>query len=281
MKRILQVVLAAGFLGPCLPLSAQTEDPAARWLTLYGWIQTAERLGQADQWPLALGSYLEANRLLAALAETHPAFEPEMVAYRREALAKTIDDIETRLTTDEHETLMKYLDFIESLELGEAQRYRNEFEAALGTLGIAKALLDEISAQKPESFREAVAPQYARLESGISWLDSQVNFKARNRPATFVDDSVDWGTTRFVLASDLPAPSASAPVSLALFPAPIAALVTAAEAVEGTPLATPPAEPAATPASGAPADPTAPKRFRMSSRQAETPAPGAETPAVP
>ncbi len=49
---------------------------------------------RADQWPLALGSYLEANRLINALAEAHPAFEPEMVAYRREALEKTIAETE-------------------------------------------------------------------------------------------------------------------------------------------------------------------------------------------
>ncbi len=44
--------------------------------------------------------------------------------------------------------MMKYLDFIESFELGENQRYDNEFEAALGTLGMAKALLDEIISER-------------------------------------------------------------------------------------------------------------------------------------
>ncbi len=258
MNRLFQAAAITVILLGGVPAGTEEqEDPAARWLSVYGWIQTAERLAGADQWPLALGSYLEANRLLTALAEAHPAFEPEMVAYRRDALAKTIAETEARLTTDEHETMMKYLDFIESFELGENQRYDNEFEAALGTLGMAKALLDEIISEKPAEFREAVASQYERLESGIAWLDSQVNFKARSRPAALVDDTVDWGTTRFVRESDLPGDPAATPVSLALFP-PSAALAVAAE--------TEPAVPAAAPAP-APVDSSVPRRFRMNSRQ--------------
>lgn len=274
MKRLFQAAAMTVILLGGGPARSEEEDPAARWLSVYGWIQTAERLAEADQWPLALGSYLEANRLIAALAEAHPAFEPEMVSYRREALAKTIAETEGRLTTDEHETMMKYLDFIESLELGEAQRYNNEFEAALGTLGMAKALLDEIIEKKPATFREAVASQYNRLESGIAWLDSQVNFKARSRPGTVIDDTVDWGTTRFVRESDLPGDPSATPVSLALFP-PSVALAVAAEAEAAsppTPAAAPPVVPAA---------PVGPRPFRMNSRQEivePVPVPSAQDP---
>jgi hypothetical protein len=260
MNRLFQAAAITVILLGGSPAGSEEEDPAARWLGVYGWIQTAERLAGADQWPLALGSYLEANRLLTALAEAHPAFEPEMVAYRRDALAKTIAETEARLTTDEHETMMKYLDFIESFELGENQRYDNEFEAALGTLGMARALLDEIISEKPAEFREAVASQYERLRSGIEWLDSQVNFKARSRPAVLADDTVDWGTTRFVKESDLPGDPAATPLSLALFPPSMAlAIAAAAEPV-------PPSTPAAMPPA-APADPVGPRRFRMNSRQ--------------
>lgn len=265
MRRFLiQCAATTGILIQGGPVVSAEDDPAARWLTVYGWIQTAERLAGADQWPLALGSYLEANRLLAALAGSHPAFEPEMVAYRREALAGTIARTETRLTTDEHETMMKYLDFIESLELGERQRYDNEFEAALGTLGMARAVLDEIIAGKPAEFRAAIAAQYERLQSGIAWLDSQVHFEARSRPTAPVDDATDWGTTRFVRESDLPGNPNAMAVSLALFPPSVALALSSATAAV-TP-ADPIAAPAPAPDPGS-SDPPGPRRFRMNSRQ--------------
>jgi hypothetical protein len=201
-----------------LAIPAGASDPSAKWLTIYGWIQTAERLATAGQWPLALGSYLEADRQIQDLAQTHPDFEPEMVNYRRGRLVAAISETEARLTTDEHEVMMKYLDFIESLELGEALRYGNEYEAAYTTLGMAKAVLDEVIGKKPGAFREAVASQYARLESSLAWLDSQIQFTAVSRPGTAVDDSTDWGTTRFVKAADLPTSRPEASVTSELFP---------------------------------------------------------------
>jgi hypothetical protein len=274
MNRLFLAAAFAAILLGGTSAVAEEDDPAARWLTVYGWIQTGERLAGADQWSLALGSYLEANRLLADLAGAHPAFEPEMVSYRREALADTIAGIEARLTEDDHVTMMKYLDFIESLELGEKQRYGNEFEAALGTLGMAKALLDEISSGKPEGFREAVASQYERLRSGIEWLDSQVNFKARSRPAVLADDPVDWGTTRFVKESDLPGDPAAASVSLDLFP-PSLALAIRDESGPAAEPATPAAVPSPSPG---------PRRFRMTSRGSpapENPQSGPSAPSEP
>ncbi len=202
-----------------LAAPAGESDPSARWLTVYGWIQTAERLAAAGQWPLALGSYLEADRQIKDLAETHPDFEPEMVTYRRGLLVTTISETEARLTIDEHEVMMKYLDFIESLELGEGQRYANEYDAAYTTLAMAKAVLDELIETKPEAFREAVASQYARLESSLDWLGSQIQFTAVSRPGTAaVDESTDWGTTRFVKAADLPTSRPEASVTSELFP---------------------------------------------------------------
>mgnify|MGYP001195859951 CR=1 FL=1 len=267
MNSILQAfalaVVLGGFGG--LPVAGGEDDPAARWLSVYAWIQTSEQLAAVDQWPLALGSSLEANRLLTALASDHPTFEPEMIAYRREALAKTIAETETRLTTDEHEVMMKYLDFIESLELGEAQRYQNDFPAALATLAMAKSLLDEIIAIKPATFRDAVASQSRRLESGIAWLDSQVNIRVRNLPKTILDETVDWGTTRFVKEGDLPRDLSTAPVSLALFPPSVAMALAAAHQESGeAPMAESSPSTTATTASGG-------RRFRMSSRKSAVP----------
>jgi len=262
--RLFRSLVIALLLAFALPATAEEADPAAKWLTVYGWIQTAERLATAEQWPLALGSYLEADRQIKVLAEAHPDFEPEMVNYRRGALATTIAETEARLTTDEHEVMMKYLDFIESLELGETQRYANEYEAAYGTLGMAKAVLDEIIGKKPEGFREAVASQYARLESSLTWLDSQINFTAMSRPGVALDESVDWGTTRFVKAADLPSSQQNASVTSELFPGGLAP-----EAGSATP-------PAEVPLSAEPAAETkesGPVRFRMSSRQTAAPEP--------
>lgn len=258
MRSIAAVLVA---LLPGAPAARGEDDPGARWLGAYAWFQTAEKLAEAEQWPLALGSYLEASRQVEALAEAHPGFEPEMVAYRREALAKTIAEAEARLSTDEHEVMMKYLDFIESLELGEAQRYDNQFEAAHATLDMAKSLLDEIVAVKPTGFREAVAPQYTRLESSLEWLGAQIDLKARSRPRSGgggFDPSIDWGTTRFVKADDLPADSQEAAVTGALFPA--APLSPAEEA---------PAETETAPKTEEEA--TGRQRFRMSSRPGSPP----------
>lgn len=259
--RSVTVALLAAFV---FPAPAEETDPGAKWLTVYGWIQTAERLAQAEQWPLALGSYLEADRQIKALGEAHPDFEPEMVNYRRGALAKTIADTEARLTTDEHEVMMKYLDFIESLELGEAQRYANEYEEAYGTLAMAKSVLDEIIGKKPEGFRQAVASQYARLESSLTWLDSQINFTAMSRPAVALDASVDWGTTRFVKAADLPSSRESASLTADLFPGGLLPEDVAAL----PPLAEPPPAAPETASQG-----PGPIRFRMNSRQTRVPEP--------
>lgn len=272
---LLRLLATALLLAYALSAPAEETDPASKWLTVYGWIQTAERLATAEQWPLALGSYLEADRQIKALAEAHPDFEPEMVDYRRGALATTIAETEARLTTDEHEVMMKYLDFIESLELGEAQRYANEYEAAYGTLGMAKSVLDEIIEKKPEGFREAVASQYSRLESSLTWLDSQINFTAmsRARPGVALDESIDWGTTRFVKAADLPSSQQNASITSELFPGGLAPKVEASPPSAAVP---PPVAPAPEPKD------TGPVRFRMNSRQTSSPipaAPAAESPA--
>jgi hypothetical protein len=269
--RLFRSFATALLLACSLAAQGEETDPAAKWLTVYGWIQTAERLATAEQWPLALGSYLEADRQVKALAEAHPDFEPEMVNYRRGALAKAIAETEARLTTDEHEVMMKYLDFIESLELGEAQRYANEYEAAFGTLGMAKAVLDEIIEKKPEGFREAVASQYARLESSLTWLDSQINFTVVSRPGVALDESIDWGTTRFVRASDLPSSRESAALTSDLFPGGLAPEVDPAppHAAEPTP---------ALPHRAA--KDSGPVRFRMSTRQTSAADPLESAPAA-
>ncbi len=260
MRLALQTLAVAslGFLG--LGALRGGEDPAGKWLSVYAWIRTGESLAGAEQWPIALGAYLEASRQLEELASAHPAFEPEMVGYRRGTLLEIIAGIEARLTTDEHETMMKFLDFIESLALGEAQRFGNDFEEAFGTLAMAGALLDEISGQKPAAFREAVAPLRARLESSLSWVGQQLDFKAANRPRNVaIDGSIDWGTTRFVREGDLPKPGRDpAPVG-GLFPG---AILAAAESPE--PATAAEEEPDAGTSPAAP-------RFRMSSRQPDAP----------
>lgn len=223
-------LLAAALLFPGTgPASAQEapaasppppEDPAAKWVSVYGWTQTGDRLAAAEQWALAMGSYIESHRQITELAAAHPAYETELVAYRTEKLEETIATADARLSEDEHQTMMKYLDFIESLELGLEQRFSNQYEAALGTLDIARSLLDELIGKKPPGFREAIDSQYRRLEDNIYWLSSQINYKeaSRRRPSVVTDDGRDWGTTRFVTEKDLPDASDGVFASGILFP---------------------------------------------------------------
>lgn len=217
------VVLLAlmGLAGP-VPGGAGEEDSGSRWLSVYSWLRTAERLADEGQLPLALGGYLEASRRLEELAKVDPGFEPEMVAYRREALARAVADLEAGLTDDEHGTMMRFLDFVESLEAGERQRYDNDFAGAYETLSLARSVLDELAAEKPDSFREAVSAHYARLDSSLDWLGQQLEFKAASALAasrTVPAATGDWGTTRFVKVSDLPASAGPGELAPALFPA--------------------------------------------------------------
>lgn len=226
-RRIAASALAAGafvvfpFLSPVI---AEESDPAARWVSVFGWMQTGERLAVANQWPLALGSYIESHRQISELAAKHPEFEPELIAYRSEKLESTISEAEARLTSDEHAIMMKYLDFIESLELGQAQRFRNEFEASLSTLDMAKSLLDDIIARKPAEFREAVDSQYQRLVSSIEWVNAQIDYKERSRRASYAKTSDDRGTTQFIKESDLPRSEEGIEASGILFPMSLASL---------------------------------------------------------
>ncbi len=203
-------------------VSGADDTPASSWATAYAWVRTGENLAEAELWPLALGSYIEADRLLTKLAAAHPEFEAEMIAFRRNALQESIATTQKRLTTDEHEMMMKYLDFIETLELGESQRYADQYSAARDTLEMARVILEEIAANKPDSFRKALATQYARLESSLTWVDSQILYRettARRRweGGSGVDDSSDRGTTQFVTLADLPT-EAGLPGPSALFP---------------------------------------------------------------
>lgn len=238
------------------------DDPAARWLSIYAWLRTAERLSEGGHLPLALGGYLEASRRIERLAEDHPAFEPEMLAYRQKALAETVAAMEEELTDDGHGTMMRFLDFVESLEAGERQRYANEFDEAYETLTMARSILEELSEEKPASFREAVAPHAARIESNLEWLGSQLDHKASSalaaRASSQAAESIDWGTTRFVKESDLPTSAEGGLAESSLFPG---------GKTDGESGAAEEAEPSA--AGGEPG--SAGPRFRMSSRQSSAP----------
>jgi hypothetical protein len=253
------------------PAAAPSEDPAAKWVTVYGWTQTGDRLAAAEQWALAMGSYIESHRQIRELAETHPAYETELVTYRTEKLAETIALADARLSDDGHETMMKYLDFIESLELGLAQRFSNQYEEALGTLDIARSLLDDLIGEKPPEFRAAIDSQYRRLEDNILWLSSQIDYKeaSRRRPATIASDGRDWGTTRFVKKEDLPNSADGVFASGMLFPSSLSVNELSGVSVKDlVPLAKEKEEEVAKPEEPAkPGDPPATMRFRMNSRQ--------------
>ncbi len=272
-KILAAMLLVCSGLVSCF--SADEEpDAGTRWVCVYGWLQIGERLAGADQWPLALGSYIEAHRQLDELAKDQPEFEPEIVSYRLLWLEEEIGKTQDRLDSGEHDIMMKYLDFIESFELGQSQRFNNDFKTALATLDIAKTLLDEIIAKKPDEFRHAMAVQYDLLLDSIIWLNSQINFKERSRSSSFVNDTSDLGTTEFIRESDLPVSYGGAMASGALFPESLIEAVAASYNADSPVGVTPPAEDKV--GRDQPRPVTVPS-FRMSSKENSV-KPGSEPP---
>jgi len=190
-----------------LPSAAQgaIQDPASElWENAYGWLQTGRNLEDAEVWALAQGTYIEALRKLEHVSTQFPDFEPVIVSYRIESLRATMSSIEEKLDSSDHDITMKYLDFIESLETGLAQRYSRNYKEALDTLEFAKELLEEVIDTDPDRIRPAVESQYARLEESIQWLGEFLNLKRRSVRRTTVTDTIDWGTTRYIKKEDLP-----------------------------------------------------------------------------
>lgn len=197
---------------------SEEAGPASKWLNVYAWIQTADNLSEAEQWPLALGSYLEAHRQLKRIAAEHPSYEPEIVAYRLENLEYAMAKMEGNLTAGDHDIAMEWVDFIETFEKGQDERFSNDFKTAFATLEVARTLLEGIIAQNPNGFEAAVQTQFEILTESLNYLDSQLNFKRSTRRSYTLDDGIDWGTTRYVKESDLPGNSEDVEVNSMLFP---------------------------------------------------------------
>jgi len=254
-------------------LGAGGKDPDASWVGIYGWIQAGERLERGEHWPLALGCFIEAHRQAERLRGAHPAYEPEMLAYRIPKLQERIDEVDARLGAGDHEIMTKFLDFIDSLESGLDQRYANRYPEALDTLNAARILLDEILYEKPEEFHDALSTQHDLLHGSLVWLEGQIHMRERSRPIAFSGPGGDWGTTQFVEFADLPADGDTILASASLFPftpspapPPGAAPVTRAETEE---------EPAGEAETEGEDIPNAEglKPFRMSTRQQSAAAP--------
>ncbi len=187
------------------------------WTNAFGWIQTGRKLAEAKQWPLALGSYIEALQKYQIVARDFPEFEPELVSFRLDALKTDIEDIQKKLAADDHDVMMAYLDFIDSMEKGQDLRFANNLKEALPILRFAMTLLKEVIKNSPDEFRDAVDDQYVRLDESINWIDSQLNRKLRRPIRASATDSENWGTTDFIKASDLPG-NVNIPMSNRLFP---------------------------------------------------------------
>ena len=193
------------------------EEPSEAWGRAYSWLQTGERLAANEQWALAMGSYIESFRQMKAIREAHPNYEPELVNYRIDRLEEMIEETEPKLPLGGNAITMKFLDFIESYDLGMKQRFANQYSESLGTLDIAKVILDEIIFENPDKFREAVDTQYTIMHESIEWLEQQISYRARKPRATYTSDGVDWGTTEFVKEKDLPADDDNILMSGSLF----------------------------------------------------------------
>ena len=201
-----------------VPDPPEFPEPGTRWVYVYGWVQAGEKLVKAEQWPLALGSFVEAEAQLKKLKADAPDFEPEIVSFRLNWLAKEIEEMQGNLGGGDHDIMTKYLDFIESFEQGQSERFNNEFEKAYDTLTIAKVLLDEIIAERPVEFQVAMETQYDMLLDSLIWLDSQLTFKASFSRKPVVVDTNDWGTTEFVDHLDMPTSEGAVVLSSRLFP---------------------------------------------------------------
>lgn len=213
------LALAFGFCLISLSAAiAEEVDPASKWINAFAWIQTGDKLVAAEQWPLALGSYMEAHMQLKKVAAEHPDYEPEIVGYRLERLEESMAFMEEQLTAGDHDITMGWVDFIETLEKGQEQRFANDFESAFDTLDVARTLLEEIIAGNPGSFEDAVATQSEILTESLEWLDSQINFRQSMKRTAYVDDGTEWGTTKYVKESDLPGSNNSTVPNSMLFP---------------------------------------------------------------
>ncbi|MEM6278526.1 MAG: hypothetical protein AAF733_03535 [Verrucomicrobiota bacterium] len=213
-------IVLVGTVAGLLVSSLASDDPEEDWISAFGWIQTGEQLGKAEHWPLALGSLMEAHRKLKQMQVEYPAYEVEIIEYRIERLEEEIEGMQGSLASGDQALMVKFVDFAESFETGLDQRFNDQFVEAMNTLDVAKALLDEIVFENPKEYRDAVASQYELLESSLTWLDGQINFRERERQrgSTFVGDGVDWGTTQFVKLSDLPTEGSNILMSAELFP---------------------------------------------------------------
>ena len=219
-------------------LGEAAEDPGAQWVSAYGWIQTGDKLAASKLWPLAIGSYIEADRQIKMLANEHPTYEPDVIDYRLEKLKEDIAAAQKELTSGEHDLMMKYLDFIESFELGKKQRFENQFEDSITTLSEARSILDDLIEEKPDEIESAVKTQHELLDDSIDWLYSQVRFKRQSSRVVSVSDGYDWGSTQFVKESDLPSSGDPVQPNGGLFPnvplagVPVAVLPNAADSFE-------------------------------------------------
>jgi hypothetical protein len=128
-----------------------------------------------------------------------------------------IEEIEPKLPPGGNSITMKFLDFIESYDLGIKQRFSNQYSESLATLDIAKVILDEIIYENPEEFRDAVDTQYSIMHESIEWLERQITYRARKPRATYTSDGFDWGTTEFVKEENLPADGDTILMSGSLF----------------------------------------------------------------
>lgn len=195
------------------------DDPDSMWVDAYAWLQAGENLEKAGALPLSLGSLIEAQERFEELRDRHPEFEPELVGYRIEALGARISELQPRLAEGEIETMTRYLEFIRAYGEGMEMRFSGRFEDALDALNDATLLLDQIIIEKPDEYRDAIDTLYGLLHGSVGWIEEQLGARRRSVSTTFVADSRDLGTTRFVTASDLPADGDSVLPTAELFPA--------------------------------------------------------------
>lgn len=87
------IALSALLLTAALAFAEKIEDPSDIFLRAFSLFQKAEKLESADSLPEATQTYKQADALLKELQEKHPAWNKQIVEYRKKRVASALERI--------------------------------------------------------------------------------------------------------------------------------------------------------------------------------------------
>lgn len=171
------------------------DDPAERWLDAFVLLQTGRQLAERDLWPLALANYVTALESFERLAEEHPDYQPEIIAFRVKDLQKSIAHANESMNAGDHDIAMLYVDFIETSGKGQNLRFALRYEESYPHLVRARYQIDDLIEQRPDTLGPALAKQRDHL---LSLVDSTQETLLRQKDGAKVLNAIE---KRFYLAN--------------------------------------------------------------------------------